>query len=108
MNVMLIAVSERTNEIGIRLVVGASPADIRKQFLLEAVLLCAIGGLLGLATGYAATRIIPLALGWPVEFNVAMALLALACSMLIGLAFGLLPAERAARLRPSVALSSSQ
>jgi putative ABC transport system permease protein len=108
MNIMLIAVSERTNEIGIRLVVGACPADIRKQFLLEAILLCTVGGLLGLATGYVAARVVPSTLGWPVEFNKAMALIALACSTLIGIAFGFLPAERAARLDPSVALRYSQ
>ena len=108
MNIMLIAVSERTNEIGIRLVVGACPADIRKQFLLEAILLCTIGGLLGLTIGYVAARVVPSALGWPVEFNKAMALIALVCSTLIGIAFGFLPAERAARLDPSVALRYSQ
>jgi putative ABC transport system permease protein len=108
MNIMLIAVSERTNEIGIRLVVGACPADIRKQFLLEAILLCTIGGLLGLATGYAATRVVSFTLGWPVEFNIPIALIALACSTLIGVAFGMLPAERAARLHPSVALHCGQ
>jgi putative ABC transport system permease protein len=108
MNIMLIAVSERTNEIGIRLVVGACPADIRKQFLLEAILLCTIGGLLGLTIGYVAARVVPSALGWPVEFNKAMALIALACSSVIGIAFGFLPAERAARLDPSVALRYSQ
>ena len=62
MNIMLIAVSERTKEIGIRLVVGACPADIRKQLLLEAILLCTIGGLLGLTTGYVAARVVPSAL----------------------------------------------
>ena len=108
MNIMLITVSERTAEIGIRLVVGACPADIRKQFLLEAMLLCTMGGLLGLATGYAAARVVSLALGWPVAFDTAKALLALACSTLIGVAFGLVPAERAARLHPSVALRFSQ
>jgi putative ABC transport system permease protein len=108
MNIMLIAVSERTNEIGIRLVVGACPADIRKQFLMEAMLLCTIGGLLGLSIGYAATRLVSWTLGWPVAFDVTMALVALASSTLIGVAFGFLPAERAARLPPSVALQCSQ
>ena len=108
MNVMLIAVSERTNEIGIRMVVGACPADIRKQFLLEAIVLCAIGGLLGLATGYAATRVVSIVLGWPMDFDTAMALIALGCSTVLGIVFGLLPAERAARLHPSVALRCSQ
>ena len=104
MNIMLIAVSERTNEIGIRLVVGACPADIRKQFLLEAMLLCTVGGLLGLAAGYAATRVVAWTLAWPVNFDTTMALIALGCSTILGVAFGLLPAERAARLPPSLAL----
>jgi putative ABC transport system permease protein len=108
MNIMLVSVAERTNEIGIRLVVGARPGDIRKQFILEAALLCVIGGLLGLAIGYACARTVPSALGWPVEFNGTMALVALACSSLIGIVFGLLPAERAARLDPAVVLRSAQ
>jgi putative ABC transport system permease protein len=108
MNIMLVSVAERTNEIGIRLVVGARPGDIRKQFILEAALLCVIGGLLGLAIGYACARTVPSALGWPVEFNGTMALVALACSGLIGIVFGLLPAERAARLDPAVVLRSAQ
>jgi putative ABC transport system permease protein len=108
MNIMLVSVAERANEIGVRLVVGARPGDIREQFLLEAVLLCIIGGLLGLAIGYACARIVPSALGWPVEFNGPMALVAVACSGLIGIVFGLLPAEHAARLDPAVVLRSAQ
>jgi putative ABC transport system permease protein len=107
MNIMLVSVAERTNEIGIRLAVGAWPTDIRIQFLLEAALLCTIGGLLGLAIGYAATRIVPSALGWPVEFNKPMALVAVACSAIIGVIFGFLPAERAARLDPAEILRRS-
>jgi putative ABC transport system permease protein len=107
MNIMLVSVAERTNEIGIRLAVGAWPTDIRIQFLLEAALLCTIGGLLGLAIGYAATRIVPSALGWPVEFNKPMALVAVACSAIIGVVFGFLPAERAARLDPAEILRRS-
>jgi putative ABC transport system permease protein len=100
MNIMLVSVAERTNEIGIRLSVGARPTDIRVQFLLEAALLCTLGDLLGLAIGYAAARIVPSALGWPVEFNKPMALVAVACSTVIGVVLGFLPAERAARLDP--------
>jgi putative ABC transport system permease protein len=107
MNIMLVSVSERTNEIGIRLSVGARPSDIRMQFLLEAALLCTIGGLLGLAIGYAATRIVPSALGWPVEFNRPMALVAVTCSAVIGVVFGFLPSERAARLDPAEILRRS-
>jgi len=106
MNIMLVSVTERINEIGIRLAFGARPQDIRRQFLLEAVLLCMIGGLLGLSVGYACARVVPSALGWPVEFNERMALMAIACSSLIGIVFGLLPAERAARLDPAQLLRS--
>ena len=106
MNIMLVSVAERINEIGIRLAFGARPQDIRRQFLLEAVLLCTIGGLLGLAVGYACARVVPSALGWPTEFNERMALIAIACSSLIGIIFGLLPAQRAARLDPAALLRS--
>ena len=106
MNIMLVSVTERINEIGIRLAFGARPQDIRRQFLLEAVLLCTIGGLLGLAVGYACARVVPSALGWPTEFNERMALIAIACSSLIGIIFGLLPAQRAARLDPAALLRS--
>ena len=106
MNIMLVSVTERINEIGIRLAFGARPQDIRRQFLLEAVLLCTIGGLLGLAVGYACARVVPSALGWPTEFNERMALIAIACSSLTGIIFGLLPAQRAARLDPAALLRS--
>ena len=106
MNIMLVSVTERINEIGIRLAFGARPQDIRRQFLLEAVLLCTIGGLLGLVVGYACARVVPSALGWPTEFNERMALIAIACSSLIGIIFGLLPAQRAARLDPAALLRS--
>jgi putative ABC transport system permease protein len=108
MNIMLVSVAERTNEIGIRLAFGARPADIRAQFLLEAGLLCTLGGLLGLAAGYACTRFVPSVLGWPVQVNGVVALVALGCSSLISLIFGLLPAERAASLDPAAVLRSAQ
>ncbi|MDA9434319.1 ABC transporter permease [Bradyrhizobium sp. CCBAU 51627] len=107
MNIMLVSVTERIGEIGIRLAFGARPQDIRRQFLLEAVLLCTIGGLLGLIVGYVCARVVPSVLGWPIEFNGAMALIAIACSGLAGTVFGLLPAERAARLDPAVVLRSA-
>lgn len=106
MNIMFVSVTERINEIGVRLAFGARPQDIRKQFLLEAVLLCTIGGLLGLIVGYVCARAVPSALGWPIEFNGQMALIAIACSSVVGIVFGLLPAERAARLDPAALLRS--
>jgi putative ABC transport system permease protein len=108
MNVMLMTVAERTTEIGIRLVAGARPGDIRKQFLLEASLLCTIGGLLGLLLGYAAARMLVAAFGWPIAFSWVPAIMAVGCPALIGLVFGIIPAERAARLDPAVVLRSGQ
>jgi putative ABC transport system permease protein len=108
MNVMLVTVAERTTEIGIRLVAGARPGDIRKQFLLEASLLCTIGGLLGLALGYGAARMFADAFGWTIEFSSVLAIMAVGCATLIGVLFGIIPAERAARFDPAVALRSGQ
>ena len=108
MNVMLVTVAERTAEIGIRLVAGACPGDIRKQFLLEASLLCTIGGLLGLLLGYAMAQTLAAAFGWMIEFSWLLAAMAVGCAALIGLVFGIIPAEHAARLDPAVVLRSAQ
>jgi putative ABC transport system permease protein len=104
MNVMLVSVTERTREIGVRLAVGARPQDIIAQFLLEAVLISAFGGLLGIAVG---VLIIPLV----ANLNQGVALLApgsiplaFGVALLIGLVFGLYPAVRASRLDPIEAL----
>jgi len=104
MNVMLVSVTERTREIGVRLAVGARPQDIVSQFLLEAVLISGFGGVLGIALGVLS---IPLAS----NFNQGVALLdpqsiplAFGVALLTGLAFGLYPALRAARLDPIEAL----
>ena len=104
MNVMLVTVSERATEIGIRLVAGARLEDIRAQFLLEASLLCTIGGLLGLILGYVVACILAAAFGWTIEFSSVLGIMAVGCATLIGLVFGIIPAERAARLDPAVVL----
>jgi len=104
MNILLVSVTERTREIGIRMAVGARPRDIRAQFLIEAILTSSIGGVLGLGFGWLCAWLGSLFADWPFVISVYPALLAVGFSLLIGLTFGLYPALRAARLDPVVAL----
>jgi macrolide transport system ATP-binding/permease protein len=106
MNIMLVSVTERTREIGVRMAVGARQSDIRQQFLIEAVLVCLLGGLLGVG--------LSLVVGWVFDtfapdfkmlFSTASIVAAFACSSLIGVAFGFLPARNAAQLDPVEALA---
>ena len=104
MNIMLVSVAERTREIGIRMAIGARAADIMTQFLAEAVFLALIGGFAGAATGLAAIRALEDGLGWPMKLDPTALAVAIATSALTGIAFGFLPARRAAGLDPIVAL----
>jgi putative ABC transport system permease protein len=104
MNIMLVSVSERTREIGLRMAVGARRRDIRRQFLIEAMVLSLIGGTIGVALGSAAAVAVAFYSGWPVLISPWIAALACAVSTIVGLAFGAYPASRAARLDPMVAL----
>ena len=105
MNIMLVTVTERTREIGVRMAVGASRRDILQQFLLEAVMLSLAGGLAGILIGVAMPLSVQyFAEGVKVPISITSIVVAFAVSCLVGLAFGLLPANRAARLNPTEAL----
>jgi putative ABC transport system permease protein len=104
MNIMLVSVTERTREIGLRLAIGARPRDIRIQFLMEAAALCVCGGLVGVAVGSGAAYAVALFVGWPVVLEPSMALLAVAFAGFVGIVFGYYPAKQAAALEPVRAL----
>jgi putative ABC transport system permease protein len=106
MNIMLVSVSERIREIGLRKAIGARPALIRRQFLTEAGLLGFAGGLFGVVAAVIAAVVIPALSTTRVELSSAVALLAVALSVGIGMLFGVYPATRAARLTPIDALRS--
>jgi putative ABC transport system permease protein len=104
MNIMLVSVRERTREIGIRKAIGARGRDILSQFLVEAVTLSLLGGLVGALLGILATFAIGAWAGWAVSLNVATIAIALGFSVLTGVVFGVWPARQAARLDPIAAL----
>ena len=104
MNIMLVSVTERTREIGLRMAVGASRRDIRWQFLIEALILALMGGLVGAVLGAAAAVAIAWEAGWPILISPWAIILACGFAGFIGISFGLYPAHRAARLDPIVAL----
>ena len=104
MNIMLVSVTERTREIGLRMAVGARSKDILAQFLIEAVTLSFIGGLIGIALGAVATWAIAQCAGWQVSMTVASIALAAGFSAIVGVFFGFYPARRASKLLPIQAL----
>ncbi len=104
MNIMLVSVTERTREIGIRMAIGAREQDIRTQFLVEALVLSLLGGLAGASLGWLAIKGIGGALGWPMSMSPLALAVSLGVSGLIGVGFGFFPAQRASRLDPIVAL----
>nr|WP_236545090.1 ABC transporter permease [Tropicimonas marinistellae] len=104
MNIMLVSVTERTREIGLRLALGARPRDIRRQFLVESATLSVFGGVIGLVLGLALASGIGVIAGWPIIVEPAAVALAAGFSAAVGLVFGYLPARRAASLDPIAAL----
>jgi putative ABC transport system permease protein len=104
MNIMLVSVTERTREIGIRKALGATRFNILLQFLIEAVVLCVLGGVVGIALGAGGALIMSKTAGWSTQVSSTAIVLAFAFSAFVGVAFGVWPARRAAVLDPIVAL----
>jgi putative ABC transport system permease protein len=104
MNIMLVSVTERTREIGVRMAVGAKTGDVMRQFLAEAIALSLVGGLAGILLGVAVSQGITRSLGWPVAITLASILVAFAFSAAVGIFFGWYPARKAANLDPIEAL----
>ncbi len=106
MNIMLVSVTERTREIGIRMAVGARASDVLQQFLIEAVLVCPVGGALGISLSMFIAFMLQLFLpGWEIGFSLTALASAFLCSTFTGILFGWLPARNAARLDPVDALA---
>jgi len=104
MNIMLVSVTERTREIGIRMAVGAKTWDIRLQFIIEAVILSLIGGIVGVITGVAAAEMLSVLAGWDTVISPASVILAFGFSGVVGIFFGFYPAYKASNLSPIDAL----
>jgi putative ABC transport system permease protein len=104
MNIMLVSVTERTREIGIRLAVGAHGRDVLLQFLIEAVILSSLGGLIGILIGVGASEVVSLKTGWPILVSPISVFGAVAFSAVVGVFFGFYPARKAAQLDPIEAL----
>jgi len=105
MNIMLVSVTERTREIGVRMATGARQRNIMQQFLIEALTVSALGGIIGVILGLLSAAIVG-HFGMPIDYSLGPVVLAFSCAFLTGLIFGFLPARKAARLNPVVALAS--
>jgi putative ABC transport system permease protein len=104
MNIMLVSVTERTREIGIRMAIGAREGDIRSQFLIEAVVLSLVGGMAGVLFGMVTTAALAKLLEWPMSVSTTALVVSVSSSAFTGITFGFFPARRAAKLDPIVAL----
>ena len=104
MNIMLVSVTERTREIGIRLAVGAHGRDVLLQFLIEAVILSSLGGVIGILIGVGASELVSMKTGWPILVSSTSVVVAVVFSAAVGMFFGFYPARKAAQLDPIEAL----
>jgi len=100
MNIMLVSVTERIKEIGLRMAIGATPATILSQFVLEAIFLATVGGAFGVALGIGGAKIVGATLGWPILVETGSTVVAFVFSALVGMFFGFYPAYRASKLNP--------
>jgi putative ABC transport system permease protein len=104
MNIMMVSVTERTREIGIRLAVGAHGRDVLLQFLIEAIILSSMGGIIGIMVGVISSQLVSYFLNWPVLVSSFWAIVSFAVSAAVGMFFGFYPARKAAQLDPIDAL----
>jgi putative ABC transport system permease protein len=104
MNIMLVSVTERTREIGIRMAVGARGSDVLAQFLVESIVMSSLGGAIGVGVGFIGAAVLQKATGWAIVVSPPAILLALLFSAAVGIFFGFHPARRAASLNPIEAL----
>jgi ABC-type antimicrobial peptide transport system permease subunit len=104
MNIMLVSVTERTREIGLRMAVGARSHHILRQFLVEAIVLCLVGGAMGILLGRGMSILVRSIMHWPIQASLSMILAAVAVSVGVGVVFGFYPAWKASRLDPIEAL----
>lgn len=104
MNIMLVSVTERTREIGLRMAVGARSRDILKQFLIESIVLCLVGGFTGIILGHGAALLVESQLNWPIESSPGAVVAAVVVSAAVGVVFGFYPAWKASKLDPIEAL----
>ena len=104
MNIMLVSVTERTREIGLRMAVGARPWDILWQFLVEAVVLCLLGGFMGIVIGRGTAELLHYLRGYPIEVSLLTIVASIFVSASVGIIFGYYPAWKASRLDPIEAL----
>jgi putative ABC transport system permease protein len=106
MNIMLVSVTERTREIGIRIAIGARKGDVLKQFLVESIVLSVLGGMLGLVVGFGGAALLGRLTGWSTATPPGAVLMAVGFSAVVGVFFGYYPARKAAALNPIEALRS--
>jgi putative ABC transport system permease protein len=104
MNIMLVSVTERTREIGIRMAIGARGSDVMLQFLVESIVMCLLGGLIGLGVGVGGATLVGRLTGWSIATPVTAVFLAVGFSAAVGIFFGFYPARKAASLDPIQAL----